>query len=242
MIKRKLHFLATIVFILVQVFNTRQISAQDLSNKESQVSDFANFLYRSDDRLLNGKYYKPSHFFAEGHPYFMDNEWQNATLYIKGITYENVLLKYNIEDDVIIIKAVYDGKIAKDILLHNKFIDSLAIGTHLFHNTANFEMSENIGFAELIYKGGLTAYVKHSIQFKDELSERIKNGLYLDPKKRLYLSSDSLLYSISTKKDLFDFFPERKKDLKAFLRKNKIRFRKANTYQLVNLIRFCDQL
>ncbi|MBN2237922.1 MAG: hypothetical protein JW729_10200 [Bacteroidales bacterium] len=242
MIKRKSYFIAIIVFILAQGLNTRQLSAQELSNTESQVSEFANFLYRSDDRLLNGKYYKPAHFFALGHPYFINDEWQNATLYIKGITYKNVLLKYNIEDDVIILKAIYDRRIAKDILLHNKFIDSLAIGTHLFHNTANFEMSENIGFAELIYKGGLTAYVKHSIQFKDELSERIKNGLYLDPKRKLYLSSDSLLYPISTKKDLIDFFPERKKDIKAFLRKNKIRYRKANTYQLVNLIRFCDQL
>lgn len=220
----------------------KSVNGQELNKEGNDILVLSNLIYRSDDRLLNGKYYVPKHFFAEGHPYFISNDWINGTLFIKGIKYEEVPLKYNIEDDHVIIKAVYENRISKDILMHNTFVDSIYLYHHIIHNTANQYPDNNIGFAELIYKGKNWAYLKHYIEFKDELSERLKYGKYLPAKKYLYLYDGSTFTLIQKKKSLFVYFPGQEKTIKQYLRKNDILFRKASAEQLMNLIQFCEQL
>lgn len=216
--------------------------AQETYESSVDILDLANSIYRADDRLLNGKYYKPRHFFAEGHPYFNKNEWVDGTLFIKGILYNRIPIKYNIEDDKIIIKSILKNRISKDILLHNSFVDSLIIGSHIFHNTNNFSLDNTIGIAELIYRGNISAYFKHSSEFKDELSERQQHGKYLNARKRLFLFDKDSFISIQTKKDLLAYFEEHKKEVKQFLRKNRISIKKASNRQIVKLIQFCEHL
>ncbi|MDA3904616.1 MAG: hypothetical protein PF484_00925 [Bacteroidales bacterium] len=216
--------------------------SQETIKEGQNILSIANSIFRADDRLLNGKYYRPKHFFAEGHPYFLSNEWVDATLYIKGIQYNNIPLKYNIEDDNLIIKAIFDGRISKDILLHNSFVDSLIIGYQTFHNTNNFELENSIGIAEIVYKGEIFAYIKHYSEFKDEISERLRYGKYLESQKILYLFDGNFFHQIKKKKDLLNYFQTNKNEVKAFMRKNKIRFKKASSNQIVNLIHFCDNL
>ncbi|MBN1651083.1 MAG: hypothetical protein JW857_07135 [Bacteroidales bacterium] len=231
-----------LLFIALISFLPKSIIGQELKQDKNDIFVLSNLIYRSDDRLLNGKYYIPKHFFAEGHPYFISNDWVNSTLFIKGIKYEEVPLKYNIEDDHIIIKAVYKNRISKDILMHNTFVDSIYLNHHIIHNTANQYPENNIGFAELIYKGKNYAYLKHVVEFKDELSERLKYGKYLPEKKFLYLYDGSTFTLIQKKKNLYSYFPEQEKAIKQYMRKNDILFRKATAEQLTHLIQFCEHL
>ena len=232
----------SLLFLGVLLSLPEKIDAQVTSNSEEDILTQAKAIYRADDRLLNGKYYKPKHFFAEGHPYFEKDEWEEGTLYIKGIQYNNIPIKYNIEDDKIIIKFISENRISKDILLHNSFVDSLNLGHHTFHNTSNFSFNNSIGFAELIYDGKINAYIKHSKKFKDELTERNPHGKYIEPKKKLYLFADSSYTPIRSRKELMVYFKPHEKELKPFLRKNRINFKKASSLQIVKLIQFCEQL
>jgi len=216
--------------------------AQESPESRVDILDLANSIYRADDRLVNGKYYKPRHFFAEGHPYFNKNEWVDGTLFIKGIQYNKIPIKYNIEDDKIIIKSILEDRISKNIVLHNSFVDSLIIGSHIFHNTNNFSLDEPIGIVEHIYSGEIKAYFKHRCEFKDELSERQQHGKYLKARKKLFLYDGDSFISIQTKKDFLMYFEEHKKEVKQFLRKNRISIKKATAYQIVKLIQFCEHL
>jgi hypothetical protein len=218
---------------------SNRIVAQELLHKS--LSTLSNSAYGADDRLINGKFYKPKHFFALGHPYFKINEWLLGTLFIKGIPYDNVPLKYSIEEDLIIIKDNFDTAISKDIVLHNSFVDSLQIEKHLFHNTSNFQLKNSIGYAELIYRGKITAYFKHSIEFKDELSEQIKYGKYLKPKINIYILEEDTFYLIKSKKEFLNHFNERQTDLISFIRKNKIRFKTITNNQLHDLMEFNEK-
>jgi len=218
------------------VFGQEHLSLRD------EILVLANTAYGSDDRLINGKYYKPKHFYAKGHPYFLSKDWVGARLYIKGAIYNQVPLKYNIEDDAIIIQHIFESKISKNILLNNSYIDSLEIGSHIFHNTSNFPIENSIGIAELIYEGKLRAYAKHTIEFIEDYSERYKYGLYLEPQKKLYLFDGHSFYPILTKKDFLAHFPMHTKEIKSFLRKNRIRFKKTSKDEINMLIRFCEQL
>lgn len=219
------------------------IFGQSIINSSEEINKKSLQLYGSDDRLINGKFYKPKHFYAEGHPYFLSKDWSVANIYVKGITFNNIKTKYNIEDDVIIIQFISIRKISKNILLHNSFVDSLKIGQQSFHNTRNFNQNNNIGIAEIVHKGKkITAYFKHKTKFKNEQSFRLPNGKYLKPTKRLYLYDGQNFVSIKSKKNLFDYFPNHKKELVIYKRKNNFRFKKLTNEQITDLLHFCEDL
>lgn len=234
--------LISLFFIVVRIIPTK-VDAQELSKPGENISAIANSIYEADDRLFNGVFYQPKHFFAEGNPFFPADEWVESTLFIKGIIYEGIPLKYNIEDDRFIIKNITENRISVDILIHNSFVDSLQLGSHFFHNTDNFLTNNPIGIAELIYRGdSLSAYFKHSTEFLDQLTERLKYGKYLEPKKRIYLFDGTSFFLIQRKKDIYTYFPENNNTLKQFMRKNKIHLKKASAAQIAELIHFCEQL
>ncbi|HAG16069.1 MAG TPA: hypothetical protein DCG69_06025 [Bacteroidales bacterium] len=238
--KRNSKSYSILLLSLLVVGFSNKLNAQEIPH--NHLSEFSNEVYGTDDRLINGKYYKPKHFFALGHPYFKMNEWLPGTLFIKGIPYENIALKYSIEEDLIIIKDTYDKAMSKDIVLHNSFVDSLQIEKHLFHNTSNFANNNPIGYAELIYRGKTTAYFKHSIEFKDELSDRIKYGKYLKPRKNIYILKEDTFYLIKSKKEFLNLFSEKQDELISLIRKNKIRFKKMTDNQLRNLMQITENL
>lgn len=217
-------------------------SGQEPQNHRDEILTLVNSVYGADDRLINGKYYQPKHYYAEGYPYFLSKDWSEASLYIKGTAYKHVNTKYNIEDDVIIIQHIFKNRISKNILLNNSFVDSLIIGTHVFHNTSNFLAENSIGIAELIYKGKLLAYTKHTIKFIEDHSERYKYGLYLKPQRKLHLFDGDSFYLIESKKDFLAHFPKHTKEINSFLRKRRIRFKKASNEEINTLLHFCEEL
>lgn len=221
--------------------NPGKSMAQNTTDSPYNIVDTALIIYRADDRLINGKYYKPKHFFAEGHPYFLTDDWSQSKLYIKGIEYDNVLIKYNIVEDIVILNTVSADRIAKNIIIYNSFIDSLKIGEHFFHNTVSFGSEKSIGIAELIYKGKIRAYYKHKNEFKEEYSLNYQHGKYRKPFKKLYLFDGTNFEIIRTKKAFLNYFGDNKNELNQFLRKNNIRVRKASAHQLATVLQYCEQ-
>ena len=235
-----------VLYVIITIPNT--VSGQENVYQKEDILSFANTVYGPDDRLINGKYYKPKHFSAQGHPYFLSENWLKGTLFVKGIEYNNIPIKYNIEDDILIINVIFQNRVSKNILLHNSFVDSVEINspamniTSTFHNTSNFSNENSIGYAEIVYKGRLSAYYKHTREFIDEINYYNKYGRYLNPKRKLFLFNVDNFQAITTKKGILNYFPAHKKEVKLFIRKNKIRFSKITVDQIVNLIRFCEQL
>ncbi len=214
---------------------------QENIDLRSELLTITNSTYGADDKLINGKYYRPKHFYAEGHPYFLTKDWQIAELHIKGASFKEIRLKYNIEDDVLIIRKIFNNRVSKNISLNNSFVDSLEIGTHTFHNTNNLNLKNTIGIAELICKGKIHAYIKHHIEYIEGQSTHNKSD-YAEAKTMLYLLDNNSFISISSKNDLLANFSGHQKKIKQYMRKNKIRLKKAQTKQLMNLIHFCEQL
>lgn len=238
--KKAILFLA---FCLSFFFSETFSYGQEIAKSKESILGIANSLYGADDRLVNGKFYVPKHYGGYGNPYFESNNWLDGTLFIKGIQYNDIPLKYNIEDDELIINVSFANKSASRILLYNAFVDSLIIDSQIFHNTDNFGTNNPIGFAEFIYKGdSLSAYFKHSIEFLDVITDKGPNGKYLKPKKKLYFLEHNRFLQISSKKAFLAYFEDHKKEIRLYMRKNQFYFKKANANQFAELLDFSENL
>lgn len=237
------HLLSISVMILYFLgLNPGKSIAQNTTEPSYHIVDSTLNIYRSDDRLVNGKYYKPKHDFAAGHPYFLTDNWEQGKLFIKGIEYDNVLIKYNIVEDIVILSTISINRVAKNIIIHNSFLDSLAIGNFFFHNTNIFPVEKSIGIAEIIYSGKISAYYKYKNEFKEDYTIKNPFGRYLSPTKKLYLYDGSDFELIRSKKALLVYFQNHENELRQFLRQHKIRIKKASPQQIESILQFCEQL
>lgn len=215
---------------------------QQETNPVKELISYTNSIYGADDRLINGTYYVPTHPLALGHPYFLTDDWLPANLYIKGIEFENVNIKYNIEDERIILRRQYEKGLVEPIVLNNSFIDSLTIGDHHFLNSILFDEGDNTTFLELVCRGKITSFLKHTNSYKDELSPQVMYGKYKEPKSTLFIYADSSLRLINRKKEFLELYLNNEKRIKKFMKTNNIGFKRAEKDQLIKLFEYCDGL
>jgi len=231
-----------ISFFLMYFVVTSSGQNKTLEDQED-LKRYIDQIYGSDDLLINGPIYVPQHGLAAGHPYFEIVDWVYGSLFIKGHIYDDVKLKYNIELDefILFIKDRQDRK--KYIVLNHHFIDSVYMGKYVFVNTDVLpEVEKDLGYAELVYDRNFIFLIKYTRDFKTEYSDSKPYGEYTEQKATHYICESGKLVKISGKKAFLAYFESEKKEIKKYLKKNNIKYKKANSGELYNLLNYCNAI
>jgi len=210
---------------------------------QEDLKNYIDQIYGSDDMLVNGRIYVPQHGLAEGHPYFEVVDWVFGNLFIKGVLYEDVKLKYDIELDefILFIKDKQDRK--NYIVLNHHYVDSVYMGKYVFVNTDVLpEIEKDLGYAELVYDRDFIFLIKYTRDFKKEYSDSKPYGEYAEQKATRYICESGELVKISSKKAFLAYFEPDKKEIKKYLKKNNIKYKKANSGELYHLLNYCNAI
>lgn len=237
---KKSMFATLFLFVILNSYAQNQTATKPLTSDE--VIDYAEFFYGYDDRLLCGQIYQPAHFRAKGHPNFKNDEWQNGRVFIKGSTFEDLNLKYNVFINKLILKADFNSGNVRHVVLNSNFIDSLYIDKHLFINSSTLNINESSMFYEQLYKGSFKVFIKHNVVFRDDQSATTPFGKFLKAKHKIYLYQNDQIADLSSKKSFLSFFKLYQREIKKYIRKENFKFKKADNNQLYNLLKYCDEI
>ena len=241
------------LILLLFIFYSINISCQNIaSNSISELVDFAQKIYGSDDRLVNGVISQIRITDTENHPFFMKNEWFDGDIFSNGVKFSNIAIKYNIEIDQIFFINRNNSYMAPNTILNKSIIDSLRIEEHLFVNSDKLTVKSKLplGFVEVFYRGNFTSFLKHRIaHLKRQANSNIKtkpgtltNIEYYNLRPLIYIIRNDELVCLKSKKDFIkEFYPFRK-DIQKFIHQNKIRFNKAKRIKLFLLLKYCDEI
>jgi len=222
------------------------VNAQNIEQSSGTVAMLSNYtenIYGSDDIVVSGRTYLPDHYNAKGNPYFLFDNWTEGTLIINGKKYKKQEILYNIDIDKIILKTTVSNNNEILLVLNNEFIDSFYFGKHYFINGAKYMPESKFrGFVEQVYCGSFTLLINHQKSFISRYTADTPNGLYSSTKSTNYILNNGKLKKLPTKKSLFEYFSPHKKEIKNFMRKNKIRYKKADYNNLYKLIEYCDNI
>ncbi len=226
----------------MKFFNTI-ITCLLFMNLYAQEDIQPDYSYYND--LLYGIVYPSVNYNSIGHPFYLDDEIYNATLYFDGNTYNNVSLKYDLYNQKIALYQDYNSSKYRFIELNFNLVDSFELidnknQVHYFqkNNTYTSNLQE-FKFLELIYKNEITYVVGRKKSFI-ELAQDLKNKFYL--KEYHYLIVDGQLEIINSKADIFGLFIGHKKELKKFIRKNKIKMRSIEKSDLLKIVTYYESL
>lgn len=218
------------------------VSGQNAANL-SELYNYSSKIYGTSDFLANGWKYYPEHFNATGNPYFINDLWTKGSVRTINQEFDNIELRYNIQMDELVISLTLDDGLPAFIMLNKDFIKSFTLNDHLFINAEKLQSSLQLnGYAELIYDGQIKFMIKHEKSFIKNYSANSPQGSFSGQTSVKYLLSGGKLNKIQSKKALLNLFPEYQKQIKAFMKKNKIRFKKAGNADFAKLMKYCDEL
>jgi len=190
--------------------------------------------------LFNGIQYAqfPFSFAENGHPFFKENKPGTGSIY-DNVLYENVQLQYDEVQEVIFMQdsarriQLLNPRITGFTLFDNTFI-------RLVKDSAN-AISLNTGFYNLLYNGNTRLLKKEEKMIREDVSTGVILR-YIEVLTRYYIERNHTWYSIKSKNGVLDVFKDRKKELRQFIKKNKLSYRKDKDDMLVKVTAYYDQL
>jgi hypothetical protein len=194
--------------------------------------------YGADNLLINGRPYLRSNPRAEGHPYFLADEWKPGVAYINGNAFEANELKYNLYTSQLILKYERPNGIAQKVVLSDMLVDSFRIAAQIF-------VRQNEVLTEKEGSGYLEKIAEHPLSFF-RLQRKVFGpisgsayGQFSSQKEVFYLLLGDKQHKITRKKDFLACFPGRKAQIKKYMKTHSLKWKKMTNPQFTHLLKFC---
>ncbi|KAF2507861.1 hypothetical protein EYY60_18100 [Flavobacterium zhairuonense] len=228
---------STIIIILLFLSS----SSFSQTNEKKEVSNYFDKIVGQEIlNINNGKIYIDLYNLKTTHNYYSHKNFVKGTVFYDNQLYENIPIKYDIYTDQLV--KSFENNDTFGITLINEKTDYFLIEDKRFVNIdSKYKFPKIItGFFEEKYLGkNISLYIKH---FKTAKEIIIESSLYTEFKE---YSDYQLLYNstftaVNTQKEILTAFPQLKKEIKNYYKKNKI-LEETNPYQFkADLIQFID--
>ncbi|MCB9285169.1 MAG: hypothetical protein H6563_13920 [Lewinellaceae bacterium] len=205
------------------------------------VQQVADSLYGLNDLLVNGRIYANPHPRAIGHPFFPEATFSPGVVYVKGEKFDQALINYNAEQDELILDVSKPMPWIGHIVVNHNLVDSFRIGDrHFVHAHTLPPNFAGRQYLEKVFEGKFSLFASHEKLFNPDISHLHPHGVFLNKPTRLLLLKDGAFTEVTRKKQWLDYFPAHRKDIKRYLHKNRIHWKKAHVEQLRQAADFCN--
>jgi hypothetical protein len=209
-------------------------AAQDAGQEADRV-------YGLDQTLCNGKKYSykaPAG--TKGNPYFLSPIFLDGTVTLRGNCYREVFLNYDIYNQLLLLRYKDETGSATTIEVSKAWLTSFSLGEKHFEyldleKQPRFFQVMGSGPLRILYHWRKTLDVDVAIG----TNYLLFSGAIRDP----YVLMDGQLKPFNTKRSLIRLFdPSLKPEIKTYIRKNKVRMKKASDREMEALIMHIGKL
>ncbi|MCH4822286.1 hypothetical protein ML462_03790 [Gramella lutea] len=203
-------------------FSLNIFYSQSSANNQAFFSKLDSIQGYKNLAILNGISYRENfRTINEKHPYFNGREFQLGSLVYDDEEFSNILLRYDIYQDILIATIKRSGEEVFIIELITDLVDSFSIGKHEFENLRSVEDGGDPGFYEVLYSYDcMKIYKKERTK---PLDKRDRSVVYYEFEKLSteYFISDSNSLLEPDLSDLKYRYPDQKDRLNDFFRSNR---------------------
>lgn len=231
------------VLLAIALLLAGKMPAQHSGTGLTSLKHYASDQYGTSDILVNGWKYYPEHFNAKGDPYFNELGWMTGLVETTEGTFDDLLLRYNVQmNELILQKTLKSGETAY-VMLNPDFVKSFDIGYYHFVNAGNQALHPSLNsYVEVIYDGGIKYLAEHSKMFVASYTVNSPQGSISGQNTDYMLIHKEQLHKISSRRSLYKLFPENKKQIRQYLRKQKIKFKRADREEIIKVMKYLDSI
>jgi len=225
--------------LLITVF---LLSLSSFAQNQYQLSQAMDF-FRTN-KMINGEIKNVlTEADIEGSPYMTDEFINGSVFTTSKIQYNDIPLRYNVYNDEMQFQAP-DGNIAA--IAAPEVIEKVTFGDYTMEYIP-FTNAKKIrrGFFVLLVDGNVKLYARPNVEYRPP----VPPAPYKEPEPAKFLEKPDTYYIrigleaaqlIENKKDLEEIFPDHKKEVATFIKKNKVNHRKEE--KLKELVEYYNSL
>jgi len=233
----KLFFLFFCLVISVNISSQQWI---DESKILALNKSFYN-IYNLDGHLINGRKYYNRYSNAPGHPFFMDDQFKKGKVVVNGIPYNNVLLKFDIVNQEIVLQFSYIYGGNDQIVLNRENVSEFELDGKLFRKY--LLPGKGNTFLQVVIEGKITCLYSWQKQLISQRYSLENPYVYSDQASKSFLLINKQFTEYRGKKSFIKIFPrEIHQDIKGFFKTNNIKLSSASDNTIRQLINYCSQI
>jgi hypothetical protein len=173
-----------------------------------------------------------------GIPYYFSPDWVKGTVYFENAIYRQVSLKYDLVADQLIVKRpdgyginLFSPRVSWFIINDSRFI---------YIDSKSFNGSLATGFYQQVQEGKVELLYKRSKKINEKITNRLEQQ-FLDA-LQFYIIQDGNVREVKGLSSVLNVLNDRRKELKDFIRANKLKYRKDPETVLNKMIAYYNQL
>jgi len=240
---KKIHLLYLLSILSWNFILNGVLSAQHSQVYEKEFYELKeNFdqLNGPDYTLLNGRQYVLLNS-GNSHPYFNTDAYRPGSLVLNGESYDDIMINYDIDDQLLILQ--YPGNSGQDlkVVLNREMIDHFQIDGLSFRLMSSPESGSS--FFQVLSSGDISCFLLWKKTLFRSTASGTTSYKYSKQSREVYLQKEGRLYVVKSSSSFTSVFDEAyRKEIKEFLRREKINFRNASDEKLGELMDFCMDL
>jgi hypothetical protein len=228
------------IFCLILTFNISSGQWIDESKVLALNKSFNN-IYNLDGHLINGRKYYNRYSNAPGHPFFMDDQFKKGKVIVNGITYDNILIKFDIVNQEVVLQFSYIYGGNDQIVLNSENLSEFELDGKLFRKYSL--PGKGNAFLQVIVEGKISCLYGWQKQLISQRYSLENPYAYSDQKSKSFLLINKQLVEYRGKKSFIKIFPrEIHQDINRYFKTNNIKLCSASDNTIRQLINYCSQI
>lgn len=229
-----------IVLLCLSLWLVHRTYAQsDSSAFAVAVSQYHKLLSPENGLYNGGEYIDYAATLKNGHPYFGSDQPFPGRVVYDGLEYDHLSLWYDVvRDDVVILPPNVGFK----MVLNSPRVASFTLGDRKFVRMVR-DTTHNIrtGFYEVLYEGRVRLLRRTSKNIQENVtSQGVEHYIYAD--SSYYLEKEGHFYAINKKKSVLETLSDKRKEVQAYIRRNKLSLKRGKDETLTQIITYYDGL
>jgi hypothetical protein len=201
--------------------------------------------FKSDpETIINGKLWIPSHTVSLGDQFFLDKLKLNGSIIFDKTEFKNIELFYDISTDELITPISTENKTKCNIVLNKELLNGFTLvnnhqhykfkkGTLIHKNLAPNEYYQ-------IYKSNTKTYLIKHRKIRSLNSNSGSDSFKYINENKMYIISNNTIIDIRNKRSLLSLFKRQKKELKQYIRINKLKITKHSPWDVIPILNHFD--
>ncbi|MBN2349219.1 MAG: hypothetical protein JXJ22_10295 [Bacteroidales bacterium] len=198
------------------------------------------YAYGLDQDLINGFRYRDRYPDADGHPFFGINQFSEGKVIINGKEYRNLLLKYDIVEQDIILQYKNSVNGIEQIQLNTEKIPAFELNGKLFRQYEFPVTGRN--YFQQITNGKIQCLYLWEKELNISGSANRGYYNYSKQRKRSFLIIEDVLYEYNGLRSFVNLFPSNHQEIRRAVKGLNIKIKKASDNNMVTLIARCTEI
>jgi hypothetical protein len=201
-----------------------------------------NQIYGLDPLLYNGRlysYFVPAS--TKGTPFIMGPEYNTGSVTIRGITYNDLLLNYDIYNQQLILQFKALAGNEQLLVISEAWLEAFTLGDKHFEFLPIEDSTNQL--SQVLGDGKIRVLYTWKKNLSLDNSYGATNYIFSKPLREFYLVTDSDLEKYKNNRSFTALFdPVNQSLVKKYLRQQKIKMKKANDREIIKLLNYCNTL